>query len=191
MNVIDAIAARHSIRRFKPDPIAPELLEQILTAGIRAPSGKNRQPWRFYIVQGEKRTEMIRLMRQGIEKEKGRGEGVGSAEWSANVMEQAPVTVFIFNPNGTHPWLARGIDQNFNELVDVQSVGACIQNMLLAAVELGLGSLWICDVFAAYDELAGWLGETHEMVAAVSFGYPEGDPHLTSRKPLSEVAHWV
>jgi nitroreductase len=191
MNTYEAIAARRSIRKFKSDPVPDAALQQILTAGTLAPSGKNRQPWRFLVVQGEKRAEMIRIMREGTARAKARGEDPGSSEWTTNVMEQAPVTVFILNPEGIHPWLAHSIGQNFDDLVNVQSVGAAIQNMLLTALELGLGSLWICDVFYAYEELLAWLGESCQMVAAVSLGYPDEAPAARARKPISEVTRWI
>ncbi|MBN2146222.1 MAG: nitroreductase family protein [Anaerolineales bacterium] len=187
MNTLEAITARRSIRKFKPDPIPDEILNQILNAAIQAPSGKNRQPWHFVIVKEDKRAEMVRIMQEGIQRTVGRGEDPGSSEWTAHVMEQAPVTVFIFNPDGQHPWLAHSIDQNFSELVDTQSIGAAIQNMLLAALELCLGSLWICDVFYAYEQLAEWLGEKGQMIAAVSFGYPNEAPAARPRKPFGEV----
>lgn len=66
MNTLDTIATRRSIRKFKPDPIPDEALTAILTTGIQAPSAKNRQPWRFVVVQGDSHTEMVRVMRQGI-----------------------------------------------------------------------------------------------------------------------------
>ena len=187
MNTLEAIAARRSIRKFKDTPIEDEVLQKILTAGIQAPSGKNRQPWRFIIVKGEKRNEMVKVMRQGIDRTKAEGEDPGSSEWSAQVIEQAPVTIFVFNPDGLKPWLAHSIDQMFQDVVNIQSIGACIQNMLLAALDLGLGSLWICDVFVAYDELCTWLGESGEMIAAVSFGYPNESPAERWRKSIDEV----
>jgi nitroreductase len=150
MNTLDAIAARRSIRRFRDEPVSDEDLRTILAAAVQAPSGKNAQPWRFVVVQGEHRAEMVRLMRQGIARQEGLGRGVGSAVGSARIMEQAPVTVFVLNASGLHPWLAHSVGESFGNLVDVQSVGAAIQNMLLAAQDLGLGSLWICDVFFAY-----------------------------------------
>jgi hypothetical protein len=67
---------------------------------------------------------MVRVMREAIAKAKAQGENVGSSEWSANVMEQSPVTIFIFNPHGMHPWLTRSIEQMFTDVVNVQSVGA-------------------------------------------------------------------
>ena len=191
MNTLDTIAARRSVRQFKNDPIPDDALRAILKAATQAPSGKNRQPWRFIVVSGDKRSEMVRVMRDGIAKAKERGEGLGSAESSARIMEQAPVTVFVFNPHGNHPYLAHSIGEMFEDLVNVQSIGAAIQNMLLAAQDLGIGSLWICDVFYAYDELCAWLGEQCEMIAAVSFGYPDEHPNARPRRPVSKVAHWL
>lgn len=191
MNTLEAIARRRSIRKFKPDPIPPEALRKILTAGIQAPSGKNRQPWHFVVVGEDKRPQMIDLMRAGIAKAKADGDNPGSSEWTTAVMEQAPVTVFIFNPDGLHPWLAHSIDENFRALVDVQSIGAAIENMLLAALDLGLGSLWICDVFYAYEQLTSWLGEKGTLIAAISFGYPDEDPPARARKPPEEVTRWL
>jgi nitroreductase len=187
MNTLDAIAARRSIRKFNDTPIEDRMLQTILAAAIQAPSGKNRQPWRFIIVKGDKRWEMVRIMREGIANTKARGEDPGSSEGSVKVMEQAPVTIFIFNPQGLQPWLEHSPEQMYNDVVDIQSIGAAIQNMLLAAQDLGLGSLWICDIFYAYEELCRWLDEKGEMIAAVSLGYSNENPVARPRKPIREV----
>jgi nitroreductase len=190
MNTREVIAARRSIRRFEDRPIAPEALEAILMAGIQAPSAKNRQPWRLVVVQGERRAEMLAAMRAGIARSQAQGENTGSAEHTARAMEQAGATVFVFNPDGLAPWLAHSIEQNFRELMDVQSIGAAIQNMILAAEDLGLGSLWIGDVLYAYEELTAWLGESGVMVAAISFGHPAESPAARPRKAYDEVVRW-
>lgn len=187
MNTLDTIAARRSIRKFKSMPIQEEALQSILTAAIQAPSGKNRQPWRFVVVKENRRAEMLQIMREGIAKIKAQGDDPGSSEGTVHVMEQAPVTVFIFNPEGLQPWLVHSVDQMFEDVVDIQSIGAAIQNMLLAAQDLGLGSLWICDVFCAYEELREWLGEKGEMIAAVSLGYADECPVARPRKSIDEV----
>ncbi|MDP3176508.1 MAG: nitroreductase, partial [Spirochaetaceae bacterium] len=181
MDTLDAIAARRSIRLFTDAPVPDEALQSILKAAAQAPSGKNRQPWRFVIVRNEKRREMARVMGEGIARMKASGEGAGSAAGTVRVMENAPVTVFVFNPDGLRPWLPHTMDQMFSDLVDIQSAGAAIQNMLLAAQDLGLGSLWICDVFYAYEELCSWLGEDGAMIAAVSFGYSAESPPARPR----------
>jgi nitroreductase len=187
VNTLDAIAQRRSIRRFKPVPLPEDVLQTIIGAGIQAPSGKNKQPWRFIIVKEDQRPEMVRILREGIARAKADGEDPGSSEYTARIMEHAPVTVFVFNPDGLSPWLPHSIDQNISELVDTQSIGAAIQNMLLAAQDLGVGSLWICDVFYAYQALSDWLGEKGQMIAAVSFGYPAESPAARLRKSYSEL----
>jgi nitroreductase len=191
MNTLDAISTRRSIRKFKDIPIPEDLLHCILQAAAQAPSGKNKQPWRFVVVKGERRAEMVRLLREGISEMKSQGENVGSSEWSAVVMEHAPVTVFVFNPDGLPPWEPHSMGQMFDDVVDIQSIGAAIQNMLLAAQELGLGSLWICDVFYAYEQLRGWLGESGEMIAAVSLGFADEAPAARMRKSLADVVRTV
>jgi nitroreductase len=79
----------------------------------------------------------------------------------------------------------------FTDHVDIQSIGAAIQNLLLAAHELDIGSLWIADVLYAYEELCDWLGEQGELVAAVSLGYADESPAARRRKSLSEVVRWL
>lgn len=191
METRNTIAQRRSIRRFQDAPISDEQIRAILQAATQAPSGKNGQPWRFIVVKEDKREEMVRLMRDGISNVKAQGMDTGSAEWTAKIMEHAPVTVFIFNPYGQAPWLPRSIEQVFGDLVNVQSTGAAIQNMLLVAQDMGIGSLWICDVFFAYGELCRWLGEETQMVAAVSFGVPAEAPAARPRMTVDEVTRWL
>lgn len=187
MNTLEVISKRRSIRKFKDLPLPEETLNIILKAATQAPSGKNRQPWKFILVREDKRREMVDTMRRGISKMKESGMDVGSSERSADIMEEAPVTIFIFNPYGKSPWLPHSVRESFENLVDIQSAGAAIQNMLLAAQELGVGSLWICNIFYAYEEFCTWLGEEGEMVAAVSLGYPDETPDARPRKPLEDV----
>jgi nitroreductase len=192
MNTFEAIEARKSIRKFKSDPVPADQIQKILKAATLAPSGKNKQPWRFFVIQGEeKRAEMVSVLRKGIAAAKERGESAGSSENSARIMEQAPVTIFVFNPYGIFPWQEHSTGQIFTELVDIQSTGAAIQNMLLAAQDLGLGTLWICDVFYAYEELCEWLGEKTEMVAAISLGYADESPAPRPRKTVEDVTRWL
>jgi nitroreductase len=191
VKTLEAIAGRRSIRIFQDRPLPDEVVRQILEAATLAPSGKNDQPWRFYVVREDKRAEMVRVMREGMARAQEAGVPLGSSEGTAYIMERAPVTVFVFNEATLAPRLGADGDTGLINVVEVQGIGAAIQNMLLAAHELGVGSLWICDVFYAYDELTAWLGETHQMIAAVSLGYPDESPDPRPRKPVSEVTTWV
>jgi len=191
MNVMEAITTRKSIRKFEDRPISRDLVEKILFAGTLAPSGHNKQPWKFYVVQGEKNDEMIQTMQNGIDRLEGMGIKTGSAKYTIRWMAQAPVTIFIFYPDGRSPFAERDVDDPFLGIVDIQSIGAAIQNMLLEATELGLGSLWICDVFAAYEEFCDWLNAEGQMIAAVSLGYPAQSPNPRPRKSVEEVTEFI
>jgi nitroreductase len=190
VNALEAIAARRSIRKFQDRPVSDEMIRAILQAAIQAPSAKNRQPWRFIVVREDRRAQMVAIFRQGIDYVETLGIELGSSRGTAAIMEQAPVTIFVFNECNEHTpgklmWDEPG------DVLDVQSIGAAIQNMLLAAQELGLGTLWICDIFYAYNELIAWLGETHQMIAAVSIGYPAESPAARPRKAFDEVVRWL
>jgi hypothetical protein len=87
LNTLAAIEKRRSIRRFNDDPVPDGALHAILTAAAQAPSAKNRQPWRFLVVTGEQRSEMVRLMREGMDKMVDRGEDRSSGDWAARAME--------------------------------------------------------------------------------------------------------
>jgi Nitroreductase len=192
MNTIEAISARRSIRKFQDKPIPDEKLKAVLEAGILAPSGKNCQPWRFVVVREDKRDEMLKVMRAGIEAAKAHGVNPGSSEWTAKTMERAPITIFVFNPYCAGPEKPEDVGRRGeSDVVAIQSIGAAIQNMLLAAEELGLGSLWICDVFYAYHGLCAWLGEKGELIAAVSLGYPAEAPEARPRKRFDEVVRFA
>ncbi len=191
METMEAIATRRSIRKYSNHPVAEETVYAVLEAASLAPSGKNRQPWRFVVVAGdEKRAQMIRVMREGIADSKVHGIETGTAIMTARVMERAPVMIFVFNPEGAHPWAPHSLAQVLMETVDTQSIGAAIQNMLLAAQAMGLGTLWMCDVWSAYQQLSAWLGESGQLVAAVALGYPDEQPPARPRRPLSEVVRW-
>lgn len=191
MEVSHAIQNRRSIRKFKPDSLPKDTLEALIKAATLAPSGKNKQPWKFYVVQGNKRGEMIEAMQKGMDRLEGIGVSTGSAKYTIRVMASAPVTIFVFNPTGRHPLLKRDKAESYMDVVDIQSIGAAIQNLLLTALELGLGTLWIYDVFFGYEELCAWLDAEGQMIAAVSVGYTNTSPPARPRKPVEEVTVFI
>ena len=190
LNTLEAIARRRSIRRFQERPIAHDLIEQVLAATVLAPSAKNAQPWRFIVVEQPKRAGLIQMMHLKAENLKIETMNLGSLEWTTRVIAQAPVTIFILNtcPPPEVPQTAYK-DWDF---VMLQSTGAAIQTMLLAAQDLGLGSLWICDVLYASTEILAWIGHPNDtLVAAVSLGYAAETSPARPRHPWQKVTEWL
>ena len=106
-------------------------------------------------------------------------------------MEQAPVTLFVINPSKKRTQIPANLEEQFYQLADAQSIGAAIENMLITAAELGLGTLWNCDIYFAYEEICVWLGTEEQVIAAVSIGYPAENPPQRPRKPLNDVVEWL
>lgn len=191
------ISQRRSIRRFLPSPVSSEEIGEILRAGIAAPSSKNRQPWKFIVVSGDAKEGMLQAMQQGLEREKHgvpllpeSREHLPGAEQTLETMRSAPVTIFVVNPIGRSLTQSLAPEERVSEICNIQSVGAALENMALAAAGLGLGSLWIGDIFFAYAELARWLDTEGEIIAAMAFGHPSETPAKRPRKAFADVVEW-
>lgn len=193
----DAILSRRSVRKYNPEEVSEEKIKKVLEAGIAAPSAKNRQPWKFVVVRGSAKAEMLAAMEKGILRER-EGNGIlpdsichsKSALFTHKIMEQAPVTIFILNPLGKRLTEALDLEERIYEICNMQSIGAAIENMTLEAVNQGLGSLWICDIFFAYEELTEWLNEEGELTAALSLGYAAENPGKRPRMEFDQVVKW-
>ena len=59
MSDLEGIRQRRSIRKYKPDPVPRAAIEEVLAAAILAPSGKNRQPWKFLVYQGTAKAALL------------------------------------------------------------------------------------------------------------------------------------
>ena len=190
------IKERRSIRKYEVQVIPAAVLEEILQAGMLASSSKNRQPWKFIVVSGESKAEMLAALDIGLKREKkapllpGSAHYIGGAEYTRTVMEQAPILIFVINPLGLSLYKNLTPEERIYEICKAQSVGAAMENMALTAAEHGLGSLWICDTYFAYEELLCWLGEDGELYGAMAVGYPKEKPAARPRKDMASVVEW-
>ena len=190
---IGVIEERKSIRAFSKQDIPDAVLQEILYAGLRAPSPKNRQPWYFLVSRsGAKREVLITDMEYSVQaalaRESGRRDLTMALE-SVEILRQAPVVIFVCYRLGTVESHDDGVDWPIKasdlEVVDLLSVGAAIENILLTAAELGLGGLWCGDILYAYQDFMRSFPTSYPLVSAVCLGYPAQNPPLTSRYPLS------
>lgn len=162
MEVLEAIRTRRSIRKFTDQEVSDELIDKILTAGIWAPSGKNNQLWRFAVIKDKQlKSEIAQLTKH------------------TDILENAPVIIPVF------------VDHNvtYDVIKDANSIGACVQNMLLAIHSLGLAAVWIAEILKNKEEVKKLCHapEQYELMAVVTLGYgaeTEGEGH---RKGLDEV----
>ena len=193
---MNCIYERRSIRRYREEMIESDKLERILDAARVAPSGKNRQPWKFLVYSGEKKKEILNEMRKGIKHElkepvfKNSKNLLPDADNTLRIMMKAPIVVFVLNINGKSPMESISIDDRFTEICDSLSIGAAIENMLLEAQELGIGSLWIGNTCFAYNDLMEYIGRKGQLVGAVALGVADEKPDARPRKKLEDIVEY-
>ena len=193
---MNPITKRRSIRKFKPQAVSKEQLAAVVNSGILAPSSKNRQPWRFVVVTGGSKKTALAAMERGLEHEKRcpflpeSAEFLPEAEHTLKIMRQAPALIFVINILGADLKRPLSVDERVYEICNAQSIGAAVENMSLTAAELGLGSLWICNIFFAFDELTEFLHADGVLYAALAVGYPDEDPPPRPRKPAEGTVEW-
>lgn len=171
MNVLEAINARASIRKFKTDAVASEDIDKLLNAALRAPSAGNLQPWFFYVITSDNLKEAL-----------------AGAAFGQKFISYAPVVVVAcVEPEVS----ARIYGDRGRFLYSLQDIAAAIENIMLAAVSLGLGSCWV----GAFDEIKVAqllnINVDRRPVALIPIGYPEKVSGTTPRKPLSQVVKYL
>ncbi|NHJ33615.1 MAG: nitroreductase [Asgard group archaeon] len=180
MTFDEIIANRRSIRRFKKKSIKKEYIEAILDAGNKAPSAKNLQHWRFHVYQGEAKDKLVKFILEEFDKISSDPGVHPYARYSFEIMDQAPIAILVYT--------AQVMDHPARP--DIQSVSAAIQNILLKAQELGIGSLWICDVLYIDKKIMKFVDTEMPLLAAVSLGYPDESPSSRAKLTVNDVTKW-
>ncbi len=190
--MVEAMLERRSIRRYRPDPVPEEIIEQLLTAATWAPSAHNRQPWRF-VVMTRSETKHRLAMAMGhrlrrdlmadnvpqeiIDKDVGR---------SYQRITNAPLLILLCLTMADMDSYPDAKRQQNEWIMASQSTAMAGQNLLLATHALGLGGCWMCaplfcpDVVARTLDLpAGWQPQ-----ALITIGYP-AETKTKTRQPLA------
>lgn len=191
---MEIIKQRRSIRKFSVEEIPERFLEAILEAGSWAPSAKNRQPWFFLVSRSDQhRQDMLGKMRYAIQcalKREPDRRDLRMALETVDIMNTSPIIIFVCYRQGLADTHDDGVNWPLSatelEVVDILSIGAAVENMLLKIQELGLGGLWCGDVLYAYPELMEELGIEYPMVSAICIGYPLEFPPAKPRIPLPQ-----
>lgn len=191
----ELLASRKSIRKYKPDAVPKEVLERILQAGMHAPSGKNRQNWKFFVVQGKKREEYLKYSQKSwlgikdILQQRLKPSLYQFTERFFFTLGDAPVIIFCYSNNNA--------DERYH--TSVGSVYMAVENMNLAAIVEGLGSCTMGAPLEIKKEVDEFLGVTNredykagelELLCALVLGYPDHNPPKASRQ-LEDRIFWL
>ena len=193
MDVFSCIATRHSTRKFKEELVPQEVLDKVIEAGRQAPSGKHKNQSRFIVIRKkEVLQELIALVQQEFakmevtpENDDNFGGAIRAAKKGGYVfMYNAPVLIVVANKRDYG-----------NKYADVS---CAMQNMMLAANALDLGSCWINQLRWLQDNpvLRGYLqklgmAEDEEVCASLSIGYPDTPDGLPGRRVMPVTGNSV
>ena len=199
MDVAQAISKRRSIRKYLDKDIAKADIDQLLEAARLAPSGLNAQPWRFRIIQNK--DDITWLSKEAVKGQRWVGGAnlvfVCCADLN-RYLEDAGASVRFLRDSGVlPPQMLAGIEEYLqkareasSELVRCAAAANCsiaITQMMLQAVELGLGTCWI----GMYDEEAIKeqfnIPEQMAVVALLAVGFPAENPGPRPRKAREEI----
>lgn len=189
------LESRKSIRKFKLIPVPHDVIERILNAGFHAPSGKNRQNWRFFVVQGQKRDEYLKYSQKSwlgikdILQKKLKPSLYDFTERFFFTLGDAPVVIFAYAHNSS--------EERYH--TSIGSVYMAVQNINLACVVEGLGCCTMgapleikseIDKFLGVDQLHEYKNGELELLCAIVLGYPDHNPPKAPRQIENRVV-WL
>jgi nitroreductase len=167
MELMEVLRTRRSVRQWKPDPVPDETLKKLAQAASWAPSGSNNQPWAFVIIREQGRLKRLRAAAPGI-------------------AGRASAIVLICLDR------RRGDEEAGSSEYDMvhMSLGAAMQNLLLAAHDQGLGACAIGSFHHASLASIVSLPPHLELKLLIALGYPVSQPKAPPLRPLGEMCYF-
>ncbi len=192
----ELVQSRKSIRQFKSDAVPKEVLMRIFNdAAFHAPSGKNRQNWRFFIVQGKKRDEYLKYSQKSwlgikdILQKRLKPSLYDFTERFFFTLGNAPVLVFCYSNNSPEE----------RHYTSIGSVYMAVQNINLACQIEGLGCCTMgapleiqkeVDQFLGVTELPDYKAGELELLCGIVIGYPDHTPPKPARQTENRLT-WL
>ncbi|WFD08997.1 nitroreductase family protein [Tepidibacter hydrothermalis] len=206
MSNLDFIYKRHSVRKFKQEQVPMEDMKEMIKAATYAPSGKNVQNWHFVVVRDkEKIQEMAKIIEKKHEevasytKDEEKREKFTKFLKYFTIFKNAPSVVIVYA--GEYKVTAldllreggaskEEIDSLLKPAPGMQNIGAAMENLLLAAANMGYGGCWMTGPNYAKEEISDFIGfkkEGYTFVAMTPIGIPDGEVKSPPRKDIEEV----
>lgn len=197
-DLFDIISTTRAMRRLKPDPLPDHLIQQILRAGVSAPSGGNRQQWRFLVVKDRQIKEQIqryyKIALEEVVAPRYRVSDPPPGVTRAQYERQLDAVIYLTEHFHEAPvWIVACLDEGDRTPTrwSGASIYPAVQNMLLAARALGLGATLTTRHLLFETEVEDILGLPPGVYsyAILPIGYPLGRFGPVHRGPLAEVVY--
>jgi nitroreductase len=163
MDFLALVQARYSVRSYLPRPVETDKLDRILEAVRLAPSGSNRQPWKFVVVRDAETRRRL-----------------ATACCNQQFIAEAPVVVAGVG-------LTPGREMLCGIPGDPVDVAIALEHLALAAAAEGLGTCWIGAFHQDQVRRALGIPDSAKVVEVMTLGYPADHPRGKTRKPLGDI----
>lgn len=185
MDAIDLLLTRESALKLEPPGPSPEELDQIFAAAVRAPDHGRLRPWRFVVIDQDRRARFGELMAESLRRREP-GVPAEALQKEREKAFRAPCIVVVAAK------LARG--HKIPEIEQLAAASSAAQTIMLAAPALGYGAMWKTGA-PAYDsgvKAALGLAEDDEIIGFLYLGTRAGGPSPLPRpEPRAFVTHWA
>ncbi len=187
MELREAIEQRYSCRKFKNRDIDDKIFSELIGLGNMAPSANNSKPWKFLVVKNrDVLQKMAGIVLEDLEKLFEDSDESGNVlkdriRWHSTFFKDAPALIIVLSKDYDTP-IDKVLSNEHKEDIlklryhpEIQSLGACVQNILLGAQDMNLGACWLSGPVIASQRIAELLGEAgseYFVAAMVAVGKP-------------------
>ena len=204
MEVREAIEKRASVRQFSNDAISADHLREMVRLAGLAPSINNSQPWRFIAITNSSLKqrladtvhEKINIMLPDSDEEQAK-KAKAQVDWFSTFFNDAPAVIAvaacpysaIVDNALDHTGLSHEDVNAMRGQPDIESIGAAVENLMLAAVDMGYGTCWLSGPMVAREELEAQLelSKPWKLAAMVAVGKPSAVVRQRDKKPVEEI----
>jgi nitroreductase len=188
-HALQTIRDRRSVRVFAKESVSDETIQLLLQAANEAPSAHNQQSWRFIVLKGQRKQELANLVTAKSSEIPRPASAL--LRMAAKSIISAPVVIAVANTgdlirHGTELFkVEKETAFDFFRTMEIQSSAAAVENLLLAATSLGLGTVWLGILYLIKDEVLQFLGEPEgEFMAVVPVGYASRPGTVPKKEPV-------
>lgn len=207
MDAFEVMRSQRSVKRFLPDPVDRADIETILTAATWAPNGSNRQAWEFIVVDDPDIKaaladvyrdswnflyEQRSTRRSFHDSRTAPAKMIRDSQHLKEHLEDAPVLILVCMDTAKNLVSADGVMRMYREEGNYTSTLPAVQNLMIAARALGLGTCLTTALNVLAEKAKDILDLPDEMrtIALIPLGYPEEPFRPLNRIPAEESTHW-
>lgn len=171
METKEVILKRRSIRKFQSELIDNKILEEAIYYATQAPSAHNYQPWKFQILNNEQKNQIANELIKKTSNLKD-----STSPHTASIIKEAPNSILIYYD-----------DNGENRDLNIISIGAAIENMILYLEDKNIGTLWVGNTNYIKEEIKKITKINLEPISMILIGKKNQEPHQRPRKQFEDI----